>query len=156
MSYHIISYHIISYMNVISMLISQPRNIYTSNWEPFRCRTRRQPPHRSWHNYIFGNRSDDKANASVSSQSIHFLSRKCGWKCLLRSGSKFASASICYNLVPTHFIDINLVTYHVTGNSTSHSTLIQPSDKSDIRNSLISDLKFRLNCKNKDILGSVR
>ena len=36
--HHIISYHIISYMNVIFMLISQPGNMYTLNWEPFRCR----------------------------------------------------------------------------------------------------------------------
>ena len=55
-SYHnaisyIISYHIIPYINVIVMLISQPSNIYTSNWVAFRSRTRRQPPHGSWYNY---------------------------------------------------------------------------------------------------------
>ena len=37
--YHTIRYHIISYMNVIFILISQPGNMYTLNWEPFRCRT---------------------------------------------------------------------------------------------------------------------
>ena len=36
-SYHIISYHIL--YNVIFMLISQPGNMYTLNWETFRCRT---------------------------------------------------------------------------------------------------------------------
>ena len=65
-------------------------------------------------------------------------------RCHLRNGSKFVSASMCYNLVLTQFVDVTYASWHLMPPATRLrlQQLIQTNNKSEFSKSRKFDQRF--------------